>query len=50
MDRAEAVIIHVGIDLGALNIRVPEHFLQGSQIDPAAEQMGCKTMPQRMDR
>ena len=50
MNAPKPVIIHMGVYLRRLDIRVSQHFLQGSQIHPARQQMRCKTVPQGMNR
>ncbi len=50
MDAPKAVIIHMGINLRGFNVGVSQHFLQGSQINAAGEQMRRETVPQGMNR
>jgi len=39
----------MGIDHRCLYVRVPEQFLDGSDIVTGLDQMGCKTVSQRMN-
>jgi hypothetical protein len=45
----EAVVIHMGVNLGSSDVGVSEHFLQGPEVGPSGQQMAGKTMAEGMD-
>ena len=46
----EAILIYMGINLRGRDVAVAEQFLNHAQIGPAADQVGCKTVPQGVRR
>src|SRR6202011_518051 len=48
MDRFQPLLVDMGIHLRGRDIRVPEHFLDDSQIGPVAEQMRRETVPEQV--
>ena len=48
MDGFEPLLIHVCVNLGRGNIRMPEHFLDDPEIRAIAEEMGCEAVSQEM--
>jgi hypothetical protein len=48
IERAQALLDHVRIDLGGGDIDVAKHVLQRPEIRPAFEQVRREGMPQRM--
>src|SRR5215207_6751116 len=48
VDGSKILAVHVCVDLGRSDVSVAEHFLHGSEVGAAFEQVCCKRMAQRM--
>lgn len=47
-DSSDVALADVGVNLGRLRVRVPQEFLDVSQVGPSFQQMGGKRMTQRV--
>ena len=48
MDRFQATLLHMRVDLRRRNIRMSQKFLNDPQISPVRQKMSGKRVPQKM--